>query len=77
MLGDVPIIAIIYKLKHPIFNKKITGIQTKKKVWHMHWVKKQATETSCESDHNVRFNKKYFQVAIINMFKELKESMIN
>ena len=38
--------------------------------------KKQATETTCESEQTSHFTDKDFKVAIIHMFNKLKESMI-
>lgn len=38
--------------------------------------KKQVTETTCESNQMLDLRGKQFKVAIINMFKELKKTMV-
>lgn len=57
-------------MKIPIFQ----GVQINKKAWPTHWEKAGCggAETACESNQILDLSKKYFKVAIINMFTELK-----
>lgn len=67
-------VATICYLKCSVPKKKLQNMQRKRKVWPTPW-KKQATEISCESGQMLKLTEN-FKVAILNMFKELKKTMI-
>ena len=68
----------MYYLKYPVFNRKLQDTQRFRKVWptQQEGEKKQATETSLERDKMSDLTEEDFKVAIVNMLKEWKGSMI-
>lgn len=69
---------IIYYLKYPVFNRKLQEHKDSGKCdpHNRRGKKKQATETSLEKDKMPDLTEEDFKVAIVNMLKEWKGSMI-